>query len=95
MTHATMQTPEMWFYEQERSRWENPQASVRRRAEIKAAQRAQRMASAKWYGMSNSRPSANITPLFGTYSPTWGSNSFDPNRWTTARDTANTTIIVR
>lgn len=92
---ATNQTPEMWFYEQERSRWEDPKEAVRRKAEFRSAQRGNRIASSHWYGMSNSRPAANPTPLFGTYSPTWVSNSFDPNRWTTARDTPNTTIIVR
>ena len=89
------QTPDMWFYEQERSRWQDPQESVRRKAEFRSSQRAQRIASSHWYGMSNSRPAANATPLFSTYSPTWVSSSFDPYRWTTARDTSATTVIVR
>jgi hypothetical protein len=89
------QTPEMWFYEQERSHWENPREAVRRKAEYRAAQRSSRIASMRWYGMSNARPSANATPITSTYSPTWTSNSFDPFRWTTARDTSSTTVIVR
>src|SRR5690242_16451786 len=32
-------TPEMWFYEQERRRWDDPQMLVRAHAEEKAAQR--------------------------------------------------------
>ena len=89
------QTPEMWFYEQERSRWEDPQSAVRRNAEARASQRANRIASMRWYGMSNSRPSANATPLYGTYSPTWVANSFDPNRWRTGYDTPSTVLLVR
>ena len=90
------QTPEMWFYEQERTHWENPQEAVRRKAEFRYSQRAQRMASAHWYGMSNSRPTANPTPLSGSYSPAWvSSNTFDRNGWRVGRDTSNTTVIVR
>ena len=70
----TGQTPEMWFYEQERNRWEDPQEAVRRNAEYRAAQRAYRMASMQWYGMSNSRPQASVSPHTSSYSPTWGSS---------------------
>ena len=92
---TSSQTPEMWFYEQERARWENPNEAVRRKAENRGAQRAERIAAMKWYGMSNSRPTASLTPMFGTYSPTWTSTSFDPYRWRPGRDTAATTVIVR
>jgi hypothetical protein len=96
VTVSVTQTPEMWFYEQERSRWEDPQEAVRRNAEFRASQRAYRIASSRWYGMSNSRPAANPTPLCGSYSPTWVSNSpFDPNQWRTGRDTPSTIVIVR
>ena len=77
----TTATPEMWFYEQERTRQENPKYAVRRKAEIRAQQRQQRIAAMKWYGMSNSRPMTNPTPLTGTYSPTWVSAASDPMRW--------------
>lgn len=89
------QTPEMWFYEQERSHWENPREAVRRKAESRSTQRSNRIASMRWYGMSNARPSANATPITSTYSPTWTSNNFDPYRWNTARDTSATTVIIR
>jgi hypothetical protein len=96
VTVSVTQTPEMWFYEQERSRWDDPQAAVRRNAEFRASQRAYRIASSRWYGMSNSRPAASPTPICGSYSPTWVSNSlFDPNQWRTGRDTASTFVIVR
>jgi hypothetical protein len=85
-------TPEMWFYEQERTRYEDAKSAVRRKAEFRAAQRAQREASMKWFGMSNSRPTASPTPIAGTYSPTWVGNTHDPYRWATG---ATTTVVVR
>jgi hypothetical protein len=84
-------TPEMWFYEQERNRYADPKAAVRRNAEFRAAQRSHRLASSQWYGISNSRPSVSVTPWFGTYSPTWTSNTADPYRW---RPIGQTTIVV-
>lgn len=74
-------TPEMWFYEQERSRYEDPKAAVRRKAEFRAAQRGNRLASLQWYGFSNARPVASPTPWFGSYSPSWVGNTGDPNHW--------------
>lgn len=75
---------EMWLYERERERerYENPQVGVRRKAELKGVQRAERLASQKWYGINNSRPYVNSTPMLGGYqSAFWGSNTYDPNRW--------------
>ncbi len=83
-------TAEMWFYEQERNRHDDPKLAVRRKAEFKAAQRGNRIASLHWYGMSNSRPAASATPWFGTYSPTWSSNSSDPYRWNATGQTGMT-----
>ncbi len=77
---------EMWLYERERERdrerYENPQVGVRRKAELKGLQRAERLASQKWYGINNSRPYVSSSPLLGGYqSAFWGSNTYDPNRW--------------
>lgn len=74
-------TPEMWLYQQEQSRHDDPQQAVRRKAELRAAERQSRIASMKWYGLSNSRPLATPTPWFGSYVPAWSSNSLDPMRW--------------
>jgi hypothetical protein len=74
-------TPEMWFYEQERLRYEDPQTVVRQKAEMKAAQRQARLASMKWFGFSNSRPQASIDPYAGPYSPRWTSNGYIPSEW--------------
>ena len=78
---AVSPTPEMWFYEQERNRYEDPKSAVRRKAELRSTQRASRLASCKWFGINNSRPTASPTPVTGTYSPTWIGNTPDPYRW--------------
>lgn len=74
-------TPEMWFYEQERNRYEDPKSAVRRKAEFRSSQRASRLATCKWFGIDNSRPTASPTPVTGTYAPTWIGNTADPYRW--------------
>lgn len=80
-TDAITPTPEMWFYLQEQQRHDDPKAAVRRKAELRAAQRRNRLAAMKWYGLSNQRPRANPTPWFGVYSPMWVANLWEPYRW--------------
>jgi hypothetical protein len=74
-------TPDMWFYEQESRRHDSPENAVRRKAEFQAHARQMRIASREWYGISNSRPSVNPTPVMGTYAPTWVGNSRNPMHW--------------
>lgn len=74
-------TPDMWFYEQWRRQREDPKVAVRLNAEFQHRQRMRRMASREWFGFSNSRPVASPTPLMGSYSPTWRSNTSDPYSW--------------
>ncbi len=74
-------TPEMWFYEQERRRWDDPQTLVRAHAEEKAAQRRARLAAMAWYGLSNSRPQVSPDPTDNPYAPHWRSNSYQPAEW--------------
>jgi hypothetical protein len=78
---APATTPEMWLYEQERQRYEDPRAVVRRNAEIAAAQRARRIESRNWFGHSLSRPIASPNPWYDTYSPGWVSNTHYPYEW--------------
>jgi len=76
-------TPEMWFYQQYRRQYENPATAVRQKAEFKARQRQYRLASLKWFGLSNARPQAGVDPFHGEWSPRWTSNNFAyPFRWT-------------
>jgi hypothetical protein len=74
-------TPEMWFYEQEQQRYDDPQLAIRRRAEARGQERRDRIESMRWYGMSNARPTVSITPWCGGYSDHWAGNSYDPQRW--------------
>ncbi|HEX3869559.1 MAG TPA: hypothetical protein VHV77_03890 [Pirellulales bacterium] len=87
-------TPEMWFYDRAEKEHLNPKAAVRRKAEFETAQRQRRLAAQAWYGISNSRPTVySLTPFTGgTYSPMWGSNTRDPQRWTTS-GTSGTIVI--
>lgn len=75
-------TAEMWLYEQTKTDYLDPKLAVRRKAEKKTAERQARIAAMKWYGMSNSRPVANPTPICGVYSPGWHANHYSPYRWT-------------
>jgi hypothetical protein len=73
-------TPELWVYSQEMRRHDDPAQAVRRRAEQRAAERSQRLAALKWFGLSNARPQASPVPLMGVYSPAWignGANRYD------------------
>lgn len=75
-------TPQMWMYEQERRRYEDPRAAVRAHAEFKGAQRRQRIAAMQWFGFSNSRPTRSATPTHNTSAPHWGGNNMaDPSLW--------------
>jgi hypothetical protein len=75
-------TPEMWFYEQSMREYKNPQACVRASAVFAAEQRARRIESRRWFGMSNSRPTASPDPYNSDYAPHWVSSpGYYPNRW--------------
>lgn len=85
-------TPEMWFYEQELRRYNDPKTALRAHAEAKAAQRRARLSAMAWYGYSNSRPQAGIDVVHGQYSPTWISNGYSPFSWVGSTNTS--TVIV-
>ncbi len=91
-TSQSTMTPEMWLYEQERNRYEDPRMAVRRKAEYRASQRADRLAAMKWYGQSNSRPVVSSTPTCDTYGAGWVSNSANPYQW---RAGGSTLIVSR
>lgn len=74
-------TPEMWLYMQEMERYDDPEMAVRRKAEQRAAQRQNRIAARKWFGLSNIRPVANPVPIMSSYSPYWAGQNSDPHRW--------------
>jgi hypothetical protein len=74
-------TPEMWFYEQTMKEYKDPKNAVRANAEFAGKQRAARLASMKWFGLSNARPRVCADQV-NNYPPAWGSNTpLQPNRW--------------
>jgi|EndMetStandDraft_3_1072993.scaffolds.fasta_scaffold180270_2 hypothetical protein len=77
-------TPDIWFYLQEQRRHDDPAQAVRRKAEYQAAQRTARLASAKWYGYSNSRPETSPIPTMGHYSTSWSGNGLNRYEWIAA-----------
>lgn len=79
---------DLWLYLHEQRRADDPKQAIRRKAELKAEQRRQRLAAMKWYGLSNSRPTATTMPFMGTYSPTWMGNSGLPYGWSSGRNMA-------
>ncbi len=74
-------TPELYLYLQDQKRHDDPSQAVRRKAEFKASQRMNRMATMKWFGMSNARPQAAAVPMMGVYSPAWIGNGYDRYDW--------------
>jgi hypothetical protein len=85
------QTPEMWFYEEQMRRYDDPATMVRQKAEFRAQQRQRRIAAQKWYGFSKARPTVNSTPWGAMYSPSWSSNGNRPYQW----EGVGTAVIVR
>ena len=62
-------TSEMWFYQQEMQRYNDPAQAVRRNAEFRAQQREARIAASAWFGVSKSRPNVGTTPFTYNYMP--------------------------
>jgi hypothetical protein len=57
-------------------------AAVRRMAEARNEQRLRRLASMRWFGLSNSRPQASPDLVNGDYAPRWISNTLGaPSQW--------------
>ena len=88
-------TPDMWFYEENLRRYEDPKLAVRRKAEYRSAGRQRRLAALKWFGMSNQRPRAGVDPQHNDYFPSWtGNNRQYPFRWM-GRGQASNVMTVR
>jgi hypothetical protein len=60
-------TPEMWFYVQERRRYDDPRTAVRRKAEYRAQQRQQRIAAMKAFGDSKQRPRVEQSVFYSMF----------------------------
>jgi hypothetical protein len=78
-----------WFYQPATQPTARSEKSIGRqnaiqKAQVRAQQRQDRLASLAWYGMSNSRPTASPTPFTGNYSPSWQGAGARPFVWYTA-----------
>jgi hypothetical protein len=59
----------------------DPRSVVIQKAQARAYQREARLASMAWYGQSNSRPQAAVTPFTSRYSPLWETPGGRPYAW--------------
>jgi len=69
-----------WYYDSGEMKVDPLQAHMQKAAQ-RGAQRAARIASMNWYGMSNARPTASATPFTGMYSPAWQTPGGRPFAW--------------
>jgi hypothetical protein len=75
-------TPEMWFYQEQMSRRDDPKEAVRRKAEFRTAQREARLESRRWFGVSLMRPMMSTAIMEGESAAVWtGGDPFYPYRW--------------
>ena len=72
---------EQWSYEQNYASKPDPRTIIQFKAQRRAAERMDRMASMQWYGMSNARPTATTTPFCSMYSPAWQVPGGRPFGW--------------
>jgi hypothetical protein len=70
-----------WSYQPLTTYQPNPRAIIHQKAMARAEQRATRLASLSWYGMSNLRPTASATPFTSLYSPAWQTPGGRPFAW--------------
>jgi hypothetical protein len=87
-------TPEMYLYLHQLQRYEDPKQAVRRKAELKTAQRNQRLAAQKWFGVSNARPMASAQPFMDLYSPRWIGNGYNAFDWRGAEGADVNVLVV-
>jgi hypothetical protein len=87
-------TPEMYLYLHDLKRYDDPKQAVRRKAELKTAQRNDRLAAQKWFGVSNARPMASAQPFMDLYSPRWIGNGYNAFDWNGVQGSGINVIVV-
>jgi hypothetical protein len=70
-----------WNREQKTNTKQDARAIVQQKAQARAEQRNDRMASSAWYGMSASRPSTSSTPWGSRYGSVWEMPGGRPDAW--------------
>ena len=69
-----------WNREQSSYR-QDARAIVQQKAQARAEQRNDRLATSSWYGISNSRPSGSSTPFTSRYGSSWEMPGGRPYSW--------------
>ena len=71
---------EGWYYRQAPER-ETTLTLAQQKAQMRGAQRMARLEALRWYGFSNSRPTASPIPWTTMYSPAWQAPGGRPFAW--------------
>jgi hypothetical protein len=75
--------PETWTYRPSPERTPNF-TLAQQKAQLRGAQRMARLEALRWYGFSNSRPTASALPWTTMYSPAWQQPGGRPFAWYTS-----------
>lgn len=70
-----------WNREHRNDSKEDARAIVQQKAQARASQRNDRLATSAWYGISNSRPSGSPTPFTSRYGSLWEMPGGRPYSW--------------
>ncbi len=70
-----------WNREHRDDNKQDARALVQKKAQARAEQRNDRLASSAWYGISNSRPSGSATPFTSRYGSRWEMPGGRPYSW--------------
>jgi hypothetical protein len=71
-----------WNREQKSAAKLDARATFQQKAEQRAQQRQDRLATSAWYGISNSRPTGTATPFTARYGNVWEMPGNRPYSWT-------------
>jgi hypothetical protein len=70
-----------WNREQKPATMMDARALVQQKAELRAEQRQNRLATSAWYGITNSRPTGTATPFTARYGSVWEMPGGKPYSW--------------
>lgn len=80
---AAQEGGDAWFYRQAPEKSTTYTLS-QQKAQMRGAQRMARLEAMRWYGFSNSRPTASAIPWTTMYSPAWQAPGGRPFAWHTS-----------
>src|SRR5689334_21983702 len=80
-TSAEKETHEQSWTREQHTEKQNPLFIVQQKAQARAEQRQQRIATCNWYGISTSRPAGLPTPFTARYGSVWEMPGGKPFSW--------------